>query len=92
MHRRRREVRDANGNRILRVVKRDATEMAEVETTEKIIQVKKNLELLQNLKNMCECTLIEVYKPSLNICGCQKKLRNTLEVVKSKVISSRAIF
>lgn len=31
---------DANGNRILRVVKRDATEMAEVETTEKIIQVK----------------------------------------------------
>ena len=36
-----RERRDANGNRILRVVKRDATEMAEVETTEKIIQVKK---------------------------------------------------
>ena len=35
-----RERRDANGNRILRVVKRDATEMAEVETTEKIIQVK----------------------------------------------------
>ena len=35
-----RERRDANGNRILRVVKRDATEMAEVETTEKIIQVR----------------------------------------------------
>ena len=30
---------DSNGNRILRVVKRDATEMAEVETTERIIQV-----------------------------------------------------
>ena len=30
---------DSNGNRILRIVKRDATEMAEVETTEKIIQV-----------------------------------------------------
>jgi len=39
VNRKRREVRDANGNRILRVVKRDATEMAEVETTEKIIQV-----------------------------------------------------
>jgi len=31
---------DANGNRILHVVKRDATEMAEVETTEKVIQVR----------------------------------------------------
>ena len=45
-----RERRDANGNRILRVVKRDATEMAEVETTEKIIQVrqkkKKKIETL----------------------------------------------
>lgn len=41
VHRRKRRshVTDANGNRILRVVKRDATEMAEVETTEKIIQV-----------------------------------------------------
>ena len=39
--RRRSPAKDANGNRILRVVKRDATEMAEVETTEKIIQVKK---------------------------------------------------
>jgi len=39
VHRRRRTVTDANGNRILRVVKRDATEMAEVETTERIIQV-----------------------------------------------------
>ena len=38
--RKRRHVTDGNGNRILRVVKRDATEMAEVETTEKIIQVK----------------------------------------------------
>ena len=37
---RRSPAKDANGNRILRVVKRDATEMAEVETTEKIIQVK----------------------------------------------------
>jgi len=37
--RRRSPAKDANGNRILRVVKRDATEMAEVETTEKIIQV-----------------------------------------------------
>jgi len=37
--RKRRHTIDANGNRILRVVKRDATEMAEVETTEKIIQV-----------------------------------------------------
>ena len=37
--RKRRHVTDSNGNRILRVVKRDATEMAEVETTEKIIQV-----------------------------------------------------
>merc|ERR1712203_1310142 len=32
-------ITDANGNRVLRVVKRDATEMAEVETTERIIQV-----------------------------------------------------
>merc|ERR1712088_123137 len=40
VHRRKkRQVTDANGNRVLRVVKRDATEMAEVETTEKIIQV-----------------------------------------------------
>merc|ERR1712029_625557 len=39
VHRKKRQVTDANGNRILRVVKRDATEMAEVETTEKIIQV-----------------------------------------------------
>ena len=31
---------DGNGNRILHVVKRDATEMAEVETTEKVIQVR----------------------------------------------------
>ena len=37
--RKRRHATDSNGNRILRVVKRDATEMAEVETTEKIIQV-----------------------------------------------------
>ena len=37
--RRRRHAVDANGNRILRIVKRDATEIAEVETTEKIIQV-----------------------------------------------------
>jgi hypothetical protein len=37
--RKRRHVTDANGNRILRVVKRDATEMAEIETTERIIQV-----------------------------------------------------
>jgi len=37
--RKRRHTIDANGNRILRVVKRDTTEMAEVETTEKIIQV-----------------------------------------------------
>ena len=37
--RKRRHATDANGNRILRVVKRDTTEMAEVETTEKIIQV-----------------------------------------------------
>ena len=43
VHRRKkRQVTDANGNRVLRVVKRDATEMAEVETTERIIQVKKN--------------------------------------------------
>ena len=41
VHRKRRHVTDANGNRILRVVKRDATEMAEVETTERIIQVYK---------------------------------------------------
>ena len=42
VHRRKkRQVTDANGNRVLRVVKRDATEMAEVETTERIIQVKK---------------------------------------------------
>jgi len=39
VHRKRRTVTDANGNRILRVVKRDATEMADVETTERIIQV-----------------------------------------------------
>merc|ERR1711997_1106245 len=40
VHRRKkRQVTDANGNRVLRVVKRDATEMAEVETTERIIQV-----------------------------------------------------
>ena len=39
-HRKRRHVTDGNGNRILREVKRDATEMAEVEKTEKIIQVK----------------------------------------------------
>ena len=51
-----RERRDANGNRILRVVKRDATEMAEVETTEKIIQVRQKK--LQVSKN-----------PSNNICG-----------------------
>ena len=38
-NREKRHAFDANGNRILRVVKRDATEMAEVETTEKIIQV-----------------------------------------------------
>ena len=43
VHRRKkRQVTDANGNRVLRVVKRDATEMAEVETTERIIQVKKS--------------------------------------------------
>lgn len=30
---------DSNGHRILRVVKRDTTEMADVETTEKVIQV-----------------------------------------------------
>jgi len=30
---------DTNGHRILRVVKRDTTEMADVETTEKVIQV-----------------------------------------------------
>ena len=42
VHRRKkRQVTDANGNRVLRVVKRDATEMAEVETTERIIQVYK---------------------------------------------------
>ena len=51
-----RERRDANGNRILRVVKRDATEMAEVETTEKIIQVRQKK--LQGSKNL-----------SNNICG-----------------------
>ena len=34
---------DGNGNRILHVVKRDATEMAEVETTEKVIQVRYSL-------------------------------------------------
>ena len=46
MHRRKkRQVTDANGNRVLRVVKRDATEMAEVETTERIIQVKKNIKI-----------------------------------------------
>jgi len=39
VHRKKRQVTDANGNRVLRVVKRDATEMAEVETTERIIQV-----------------------------------------------------
>jgi hypothetical protein len=37
--RKRRHAVDANGHRVLRVVKRDATEMADVETTEKVIQV-----------------------------------------------------
>ncbi len=46
---------DANGNRILRVVKRDATEMAEVETTEKVIQVSiaiKDWHLIQSLRSL----------------------------------------
>ena len=38
--RKRRHAVDAEGRRILHVVKRDATEMAEVETTEKVIQVR----------------------------------------------------
>ena len=44
--RRRRHLVDGNGNRILHVVKRDATEMAEVETTEKVIQVRMMLRIL----------------------------------------------
>jgi len=58
-----RERRDANGNRILRVVKRDATEMAEVETTEKIIQVLAPNDVqfslpLNNLENEAEEVVI----------------------------------
>merc|ERR1712223_2012556 len=61
--RRRSPAKDANGNRILRVVKRDATEMAEVETTEKIIQVLAPNDVqfslpLNNLENEAEEVVI----------------------------------
>ena len=54
VHRRKkRQVTDANGNRVLRVVKRDATEMAEVETTERIIQVKNKNKIPFQSKRLC---------------------------------------
>ena len=60
VHRRKkRQVTDANGNRVLRVVKRDATEMAEVETTERIIQVKTRLKCILNSQSCAYTTIVE---------------------------------
>ena len=68
--RRRRHLVDGNGNRILHVVKRDATEMAEVETTEKVIQVRRTSFLIcisslsiQLYSFLINCPYITIQQP-----------------------------
>lgn len=62
---RRRHKRDANGNRILKVVKRDATEMADVET-EKVIQVRRKID--SRISSLSTSIVLETIIINVDIC------------------------